>query len=122
MNKNKSIKSKRLKKYDPGKVAGAITSDNDTMQKYMQQQQLMSQIGGGLQFATGMLSNFSKPSFTTTQNTYQTGGPIPYQRTDAVNSQQEMSNLNNQNTANTINSTAQGASAGMAIGGPIGVS
>lgn len=120
MNKNKSIKSKRLKKYDPGKVAGAITSDNDTMQKYMQQQQLMSQIGGGLQFATGILSNFSKPSFTTTQNTYQTGGPISYQRTDAVNSQQEMSNLNNQNTANTINSTAQGASAGMSIGGPIG--
>ena len=127
MNKNKSIKSKRLKKYWPGKSAGAITSDNDDIQKMAQQQQMINKINGvvgnGLQFGASLYNDFQSPSFTTTPNTYQTNGPISYQRTDNVNSSQELSNLSKQSTANTLNTATTGAELGSAIGsfvGPVG--
>lgn len=128
MNKNKNQKSKRLKKYDDGKLGNLVAGQQNTttdalMQQMMQMQktqQLGNNINGALSFASNLYGNFSKPQFTTAQTSTQTSGPVSYKQYDNVDSSQEMSNLNKQNTSNDINSATQGASLGQSIGGPIG--
>lgn len=73
-------------------------------------------VSSATNFASDVINTFADPTLTGTNKTYTTDGPISYEKTDYINSEDEYKALKQQNTSNALKTVGSGASTGAAIG------
>lgn len=97
-----------IKRYNDGKPSEMLNSIADN----------------SLSFLGSAINGFSSPTLQYVPRTVQQNGPVSYERTNAVDSNAEMSNLKSSNLSNTVSMAATGAQLGNSIvpviGGAIG--